>query len=178
MDALFAERPELMAWPADLVGAILGGKRNLRKLATMFVEWAARTSVERFGTEQLQEGYRRILAAAPERRDVVAKQTWFEVGAEFEKFAVSSPGSAFLQGYGPSFRRVFVRSPDRAAAADNVAHGLWLTTLDQSIVGAPGEALRYFAMAGLTWQEQAARLVAIIAGPWEETERSAKHVPF
>jgi hypothetical protein len=157
-------RPALAAWPADLVGAILGRKRDLHKLATMFVQWAAKTSVERFGTEQLREGYRQILAAAPDRRDVVAKQVWFAVGAEFENLAISSPGSAFFPGHGLS-----QYSP---SAADAVAHGLWLMTLDQSIVAAPGEALRYFAKAGLTWEEQATRLIAMIAGPWEETERS------
>jgi hypothetical protein len=159
------ERPALAAWPADLVAAILGDKRDLRKLATVFVEWAAKTSVERFGTEQLREGYRQILAAAPDRRDVVAKQVWFEVGAEFEKFAISSPGSAFrrghdLEGYSPS-------------TADAVAHGLWLMTLDQTVVGVPGLALRYFAESGLTWEEQATRLITMIAGPWEQSERSS-----
>jgi hypothetical protein len=158
------ERPALAAWPQDLIGAVLGGKRDLHKLATVFVDWAAKTSVERFGTEQLREGYRRILATAPNRRDVVAKQVWFEVGAEFENLAISSPGSAFSPGHSLS-----QYSPN---PADNVAHGLWLTTLDQTTVGAPGEALRYFAKAGLGWDQQALKLISMIAGAHEESERA------
>ena len=162
--AMNIQRPALAAWPQDLIGAILGGKRDLRQLAARFMEWATHECLERYGTEELREGYRRILAAAPERQDVVAKRVWFEVGAKFEQFAISSSGSAFFRGRGPQ------ESPDRARV-DNVAHGIWLTTLDQSVVGTPGGALQYFAAAGLTWGEQATRLIAMIAGPWEETEK-------
>jgi hypothetical protein len=157
-------RPALAEWPQGLVGAILGGKRDLRKLATFFVEWAAKTSVERFGTDQLREGYRQILAAQPEQRCVAAKKLWFDVGAQCEQFAVKNPGSAFTVA--------FAGAMSRHTRADDVAHGIWLTTLDQTIVGEPGEALRYFAKAGLTWEEQAVRLMAILVGPWEETERA------